>query len=434
MRRAFQALLGLLLAAALLSWAVPYVLERTAPIRIGLLHSETGPFKISEQSILEAEILAVEEINEQGGLLGGRKVVYVKADGRSDWPAHAREAERLIAVEKVSAVIGCYTSASRKSVKPVVEAANHLLIYPNAYEGLEDSPNIIYTGAAPNQHIIPAVKWSYDRLKARRYFLAGSDHIWPRGVNATVKDYLNALGAEVVGEEYLLLDSVNVGPLVAKIKETRPDVILSTVTGKTNFPFYTKLAAVGLGPDHLPVVAFGIGEEELRTFPVKDMTGDYTAWNYFQSLDVEANRKFVEKFKARYGRDRVVSDAIAMAYNSVRLWAQAVEEGQTEDVATVRRLIAHQSLIAPGGVVSIDPETRHTWRRVYIGRIRHDGQFDIVWTSGAPVRPIPYPKTRSRHEWDAFLQELNKRWGGQWTNPARDKPSNAFLARREADS
>ena len=423
MRRMFVPLLGLLCCGAVLAWAVPYLVGRNAPIRIGLLHSETGPLKISEKAMIEAEILAVEEINQRGGLLGGREVVYVKADGKSDWPTFAREAARLIRVEKVSAIFGCFTSASRKSVKPVVEAANHLLVYPNAYEGLEDSPNIIYTGAAPNQHIIPAVKWSFDRLKARRYFLAGSDHIWPRGVNATVKDYLNALGALVVGEEYLLLGSMNVDALIARIKETNPDVILSTVTGDTNLPFYTKLAAAGLGPERIPVVAFGIGEEELRTFPVKDMAGDYAAWNYFQSLDLPANRAFVAKFKAKYGADRVVSDSIAMAYNSVRLWAQAVEEGQTDDVATVRRLIAHQSFIAPGGIVSIDPKTRHTWRRVYIGRIRRDGQFNIVWTSGTAVRPIPYPKTRTRREWEVFLQDLFERWGGQWTNPAKAKPA-----------
>ena len=164
-------------------------------------------------------------------------------------------------------IFGCWTSASRKGVKRVVEQHHHLLIYPNAYEGLEQSPNIVYTGAAPNQHIIPAVKWTYDNLKARKYFLAGSDHIWSRGVAAVVKECLQALGAEAVGEEYLLMGTTTVDPLIAQIKQAKPDVILSTVTGDTNVPFYQKLAAAGLGPKQVPVVAFGVAEQELRAFP-----------------------------------------------------------------------------------------------------------------------------------------------------------------------
>ena len=242
------------------------LLDRVAPIRVGLLHSETGDMANSEKSLIDAEILALEEINAQGGLLG-RRVEWVVADGQSDWLTFAREASRLIETEKVSVIFGCWTSASRKSVKPIVEKHNHLLFYPNAYEGLEQSPNIVYTGAAPNQHIIPAVKWSYDNLNARKYFLAGSDHIWSRGVHAIVNDCLRALGAEVVGEEYLLLGTSNVDALIAKIKQTRPDVILSTVTGDTNLPFYARLAAAGLGPKSVPVVAFGVAEQELRSLP-----------------------------------------------------------------------------------------------------------------------------------------------------------------------
>ena len=180
-----------------------------------------------------------------------------------------------------------------------------------------------------------------------------------------------------------------VDPLITKIKRARPNVILSTVTGETNFPFYQKLSAAGLGPKEVPVVAFGIAEEELRFFQLREMVGDYAAWNYFQSLDQPENQEFVRKFKAKYGEDRVMSDSIVMAYNSVKLWAQAVEEAETADVATVRKLIIHQSLNAPGGIISIDAETQHTWRPVYIGRIRGDGQLTIAWSSDKPVRPDP---------------------------------------------
>jgi urea transport system substrate-binding protein len=321
----------------------------------------------------------------------------------------------------VSVIFGCWASASRKTVKPIIERLDHLLFYANAYEGLEQSPNIVYTGATANQQVIPAVKWTYDRLKARRYFLAGSDYIWPHCVNAIVRDTLRALGAEVAGEEYILFGSSDVDAVIAKIQQAKPDVILSTVAGDTNLPFYRKLAESGLGPEQVPVVAFGVAEDELRQFPVRDIAGDYAAWNYFQSLDRPENREFVQKFQAQYGSDRVVSDVIATAYNSVRLWAQAVEEGQSDDVATVRKFILHQSLDAPEGIVSVDPETRHLWRSISIGRVRPDRQFEIVWSSGKAVRPIPYLSSRSRAEWDVFLSDLFRRWNNSWANPARDK-------------
>jgi urea transport system substrate-binding protein len=422
MNRLTVSTIVLALTAALLIWGGRAAVERALPIRVGLLHSNTGSMATSEKSLIDAERLAIEEINAGGGLFGRRVQEFI-ADGRSDPKVFAQEATRLIEREKVSVIFGCWTSASRKSVKPIVERHNHLLIYPNAYEGLEHSTNIVYTGAAPNQHIIPAVKWAYDHLKARKYFLAGSDHIWSRGVGAVINECLKALEVEVVGEEYLLLGARNVDSLIGKIKKAGPDVILSTVTGDTNVPFYQKLTAAGLGPKQVPVVAFGIAEEELRTLPVREMAGDYAAWNYFQSLTGQENAAFVAKFKAKYGADTVVSDAIAMAYNSIYLWAQAVKEGETADVTTVRKLIVHQSLGAPEGIVSIDPETQHAWRPASIGRIRDDGQFDLVWSTRTPVRPNPYPGSRTRAEWDQFVEGLFDRWGGNWANPAtEDQP------------
>ena len=199
---------------------------------------------ISEESMIDAEVMALKEINQSGGLLG-RQVEWVIADGRSDWPTFAREAQRLIDEEKVSVIFGCWTSASRKSVKPVVEQRSHLLIYPMAYEGLEQSPNIVYTGAAPNQQVIPAVSWCYETLKARKFFLVGSDYVWPHCVNEIIKDQLKALGAECVGESYILFGSAEVGASVEAIKKASPDVIISTVVGDSNEPFYQQLASRG---------------------------------------------------------------------------------------------------------------------------------------------------------------------------------------------
>ena len=428
MRGWLAGLIGLAIVGGLVAWAAPRLAGRLAPIRVGLLHSKTGSLAISEQSMIDAEILALEEINAQGGLLGGRPVEWVIADGRSDFPTFAREAERLIRDEKVSVIFGCWASASRKSVRPVVEQHHHLLFYPNAYEGLEESPNIVYTGAAPNQQVIPAIKWSYDHIKARKYFLAGTDYVWSHVVHAIARDYLSALGAEVVGEEYVLLGSSEVDGLVDAIKRAKPDAVISTVAGDTNRAFYRKLAEAGLGPKEVPVVAFGIAEDELRHLPVRDMVGDYAAWNYFQSLDTEANREFVRKFKARYGGDRVTSDVIAAAYNSVRLWAQAVDEAETDGVATVIKAVRRQSTNAPEGIISIDASSLHTWRPVYIGKIRGDGQFDVVWSSEKTVRPIPFPPTRPQSSWESLLEELHRSWGG-WANPGtaagRGEPSSA---------
>ena len=229
--------------------------ERDRPIVVGILHSETGPMSISEKSMIDAEVLAIEEINARGGVLG-RPIKYVIADGKSTWTEYAVQARKLIDVDKVCVIFGCWTSASRKNVKPVVEEKNHLLIYPMAYEGLELSPNIVYTGAAPNQQIIPAVKWSYDELKARRFFLVGSDYVWPHSVNAIVKDQLKALDVKLVGEEYIFFGSKDVDHVVHAIKEAKPDVILSTVVGTTNVPFYEHLRDEGIDPKITPVISF----------------------------------------------------------------------------------------------------------------------------------------------------------------------------------
>jgi urea transport system substrate-binding protein len=417
MRRWLITLLLLaILGAAVVSAALWLRGGVAPPIRVGILHSRTGPMKISEESMIDAEVMALTEINQSGGLLG-RQVEWVVADGRSDWPTFAREAERLIKDEKVSVIFGCWTSASRKSVKPVVEDNSHLLIYPMAYEGLEQSPNIVYTGAAPNQQVIPAVSWCYETLKARKFFLVGSDYIWPHCVNEIIKDQLKALGAECVGESYVLFGTDEVGDSVEAIKKANPDVIISTVVGDSNGPFYQQLHSAGIPPQRTPVLSFSIAEDELRKLPLRVMVGDYAAWDYFQSIDRPENRAFVARFKAINGADRVTSDVIEAAYNSVYLWAQAVREAESEEVAYVLKSLRRQSLNAPEGIVSVDEETQHTWRPVYVGQIRADGQFDLVRNFDKPVRPIPYPNSRSHAEWDGFLKGLYKTWGDAWAKP-----------------
>ena len=384
------------------------------PIRVGILHSLTGTMAISERSVVDATLLAIEELNDMGGILG-RRIEPVVADGKSDWPTFAKEAERLITQEKVSVVFGCWTSASRKTVKPVFEKYNHLLFYPVQYEGLEQSPNIVYLGAAPNQQIIPAVMWCMDNL-GKKFFLVGSDYVFPHTANAIITEYVKARQGEILGEEYIVLGSRDVSGTVQKILAAQPDVILNTINGDTNVAFFEELRRAGIRSDTIPVMSFSIAEHELHSMDLRQMAGDYTCWNYFQSIENELNDEFVKEFKAKYGKDRVLDDPMEAAYIGVFLWSQAVREAGSDNVNEVVRVIGRQSINAPEGIVSIDAENQHAWKTVRIGKIREDGQFDIVWTSDKPVRPRPYSGHRTKLEWEAFLNALYEGWGGNWAN------------------
>ncbi len=402
-------------AFLLLGFAATGAAPAAEPIRVGILHSLQGTMAISESAVQKATLLAIDEINRSGGILG-RPIEPVLADGKSDPDEFARQAERLIRDEKVSVVFGCWTSASRKSVKPVFEKYGNLLFYPVQYEGLEQSPNIVYTGAAPNQQVVPAVSYCLDRI-GRRVFLVGSDYVFPRTANTIIKDQLRALGGEIVGERYLPLGGKDVAGVVREIVAAKPDVILNTINGDTNIAFFQALRAAGVTPDRIPTMSFSIGETELAQMDSASMAGDYAAWNYFQSIESPENRRFVEAYRKANGPGAATSDPVEAAYFGVRLWAQAVAEAGTDDPRAIRRAIGGQGLIAPEGLVYIDNETHHTWKYVRIGRIRKDGQFDIVWESRKPVRPSPFPIFRTRREWERYLSELNAAWGGAWVNP-----------------
>src|SRR5262245_44680509 len=342
--------------------------HKTSNIRIGILHSFTGTMALSEKSLVDAVLLAVEEINNSGGI-SGRKIEPLIADGQSTSSVFAREAERLILEERVSTIFGCWTSASRKSVRPIVEKHNHLLIYPLQYEGVEESPNIVYTGAAPNQQIIPAVKWVTDHI-GNKFFLVGSDYVFPRTANAIIKDQVAALKGEIVGEEYLLLGSKDVAPIVEKIKQSKPDVIMNTINGDSNLAFFHALRQENITPDVIPTMSFSIAEEELRSMNLQEVAGNYAAWNYFQSLNNPENLNFVSRCKRRYGADRLTEDPLETAYFSVYLWAQAVAEGGNDSVKSIRNRMKDQSFKSPGGIVYVDAATLHTWKPVRIGKIR----------------------------------------------------------------
>ena len=409
-------LLLLLLACTVLALLVGLMLTREPPpIRVGVLHSLSGTMAISESAVVDATLLAIEEINAAGGL-DGRRVQPLVVDGRSDWDHFAIEAERLITEEGVAVVFGCWTSACRKTVRPVFERHDHLLVYPVQYEGLETSPNILYTGAAPNQQIIPAVKWSFDHL-GRRFFLVGSDYVFPRTANAIIRDQVTALQGEIAGEVYIPLGSTAVEETVQAILASRPAVILNSINGDSNIAFFRALRGAGITPAEIPTVSFSIAEAELPTLDIDLLVGDYAAWNYFQSLESPENRGFVARFRERYGAQRVTSDPLEAAYLGVKLWSQAVARDATSEVGIIRETVLDQSYHAPSGVVYSDPRNRHTWKTVRIGRIRADGQFQVVWDSGDPIRPEPFPAYRTRAQWQLFLDTLYRGWGGHWANP-----------------
>ena len=387
-------------------------------VRLGLLHALTGPMAISEKTMVEAELLAIEEINAAGGVLG-KRIEPVVADTASDAAATARQMEKLLTDDQVAAVVGCWTSACRKTVKPIVEQHDSLLIYPMAYEGLEISPNIIYTGAAPNQQVLPAVNWSYENL-GKRFYLTGSDYIWPHSVNAIVTDQIRALGGEVVGESYITFGSLDPSETVQKIKAAKPDVILSTVVGDSNAPFYRALREAGLSAKTAPVISFSISETELQTLPLPDIAGHYSAWCYFQTIDRPENQAFIKKFQSRYGTRRVLSDVMETAYFSVALWARGAERTKSLAPDEVGQSLEGLSFNAPEGIVSIDPYTRHTWRSFNMGQIRGDGGIEIVWSADYPIRPVPYPRSRSMKDWEGFLANLYRQWNNSWVNlPAK---------------
>jgi len=425
---ALPTLAGLAALAALGWLAADRLLVDRSPIVVGLLHSQTGPLAVSERSMIDGEVLALEEINSAGGLLG-RPVRWVIADGGSDGKNFAREAERLIRDEGVSVIVGCSTSAGRKSVLPVVESNDHLLVYPVAYEGLEQSPNVVYTGAAPNQQITPAVQWCHDALSAQRFLLVGSDSVWPRCVAAIASDQISGIGAEVVGDVSVPSGGTDVDEAVRLVVAARPDVVLCSLVGDSAIAFLGRLRAAGVQPERTPVVMFAIAEDELRSLSAADVAGHYAARCYFQSVDRPENLAFVRAFKTRYGEERTTSDAIVSAYDSVRLWAQAVREAGSADIRQVRNFLRYQSLDAPEGIIAVDPDTQHTWRPVFIGRVRPDRQFDIVWSSRTSVRPVPFPISRSRSTWIRFVDDLRRSWGGRWSNAAAGPPGTPEGAR-----
>ena len=388
--------------------AAPAAQQSAAPaapesdtIKVGILHSLSGTMSISETAVHDAELLAIEEINASGGVMGKQLEVVIE-DGASDWPTFAEKARKLLQEDEVAVVFGGWTSASRKAMLPVFEANNGLLFYPVQYEGLETSPNIFYTGATTNQQIVPAVEYLLGEGKTK-FYLLGSDYVFPRTSNLIINKQLEAAGIEAVGEEYTPLGHTEYSTVIAKIRAAEPDVVFNTLNGDSNVAFFKQLKDAGITAEDLPTISVSVAEEEITGIGADNIAGHLVAWNYFQTTDTPENVKFVSAFKAKYGENRVTDDPIEAGYFGVYLWKAAVEKAGTTDVAAVKEAAKGIQFAAPGGLVTIHNENQHVSKTVRIGSVRDDGQIDEIWNSGAPVVPDPYLDT---YAWAAGLREL----------------------------
>ena len=369
-------------------------------IKVDVLHSLSGTMSISETAVKDATLLAIEEINAAGGVLG-KQLEPVIEDGASDWPTFAEKARKLIQSDEVVVVFGGWTSASRKAMLPVFESNNGLLFYPVQYEGLETSPNIFYTGATTNQQIVPAVEYLLQEGNTK-FYLLGSDYVFPRTSNLIINKQLKAAGLEAVGEEYTPLGHTEYSTVIAKIKSADPDVVFNTLNGDSNVAFFKQLKDAGITPEDLTTVSVSVAEEEITGIGADNMMGHLVAWNYFQTTDTPENTKFVAAFKAKYGENRVTDDPIEAGYFGTYIWAKAVEKAGSTDVAAVKEAAKGLEFQAPGGLVTVHDTNQHVAKTVRIGSVRDDGQVNEIWNSGSPVVPDPYLDT---YDWAAGLRE-----------------------------
>ena len=356
-------------------------------VKLGFLNSTSGAMAISEQTVRDSLLLAIDEINADGGIMG-KQIEVVEEDGASEPTVFAEKINKLLTQDEVDAVFGGWTSASRKAMLPVVEGDNGLLFYPVQYEGLEASKNIYYTGATTNQQIIPAM----DFLKSKgvkTLFLAGSDYVFPRTANKIIKQYAKELDIEIVGEEYVPLDSDDWTTQVAKIAAAKPDFVFNTINGSSNVGFIKAYYEAGLGPDNSPIISVSIAEEEAPAMG-EDVTGQFAAWNYFQSVESPANETFIKAFQDKYGADRPTSDPMEASYVSLYLYKGMVEKAESFCVDAVNAASDGVTFDAPEGTVTVNGENHHIAKTGLIGQINAENQFDIVWNSNAPIEPDPF--------------------------------------------
>jgi urea transport system substrate-binding protein len=382
----------------LLKWTVTAAVTFTAmsamaedTIKVGVLHSLSGTMAISETTLKDTVLMMIDEQNKKGGLLG-KKLEAVVVDPASNWPLFAEKAAELLEKDKVSVVFGCWTSVSRKSVLPVFEKDNGLLFYPVQYEGEESSKNVIYTGAAPNQQAIPAVEYLMKEVGVKRWVLEGTDYVYPRTTNKILQAFLEAKGVkpEDIMVNYTPFGFSDWTSEVSKIKKFgsagKKTAVVSTINGDANVPFYKELGNQKISAEDIPVVAFSVGEEELSGLDAKPLVGHLAAWNYFMSIDTPANKEWIKKWHAfTKNPKRTFNDPMEAHVIGFQLWVKAVEKaGSTDPEKVIETLPGLSASNLTGGIATVLPN-HHITKPVYIGEIRADGQFDVVWKTAKEV-------------------------------------------------
>ena len=374
-------------------------------IKVGILHSLSGTMAISETALKETALMTIAEINAKGGVLG-KQLEPVVVDPASNWPLFAEKARQLLTQDKVAVTFGCWTSVSRKSVNPVFKELNGLLFYPVQYEGEELEKNVFYTGAAPNQQAIPAVEYlmSKDGGSAKRFVLLGTDYVYPRTTNKILRAFLKSKGiadADIM-EDYTPFGHSDYQTIIAKIKkfasEGKKTAVISTINGDSNVPFYKELGNAGLKATDVPVVAFSVGEEELRGVDTKPLVGHLAAWNYFQSVKNPTNDAFIKMYKDWAVKQKlpnaatvVTNDPMEATYVGIHMWKQAVEKAKSTDVDKVIAAMGGQTFKAPSCFeIKMDEKNHHLHKPVLIGEVKADGQFNVVWKTKGPVKAAPW--------------------------------------------
>ena len=370
------------------------------PIKVGVMYSTTGTIAIVEKSLQDATFLALEQINTNTGPwegngegIEGRKIQKVVVNPDSNWDLYNQMSKRLIDEDQVVSVLGCYTSASRKSVLPVFEAKDSILYYPVYYEGNECSSNVFYTGAAPNQQITDSIPYCYENFGPKGFFV-GSDYIYPKESNRIAKAELEQAGGQVVGDEYSPLGTTEFITIINKIKQAKPDFVLSNLVGDSIPAFYRQYKDAGITADQIPIMAYPTTEEEIQAMGPEYAEGHFTSFNYFQSVDTPENQAFVEQFKEKFGQNRVTNGVMEAAYFQTFFMAQAMrdllKEGKEINTKTLREATRGQVFAAPQGMVQVDANNYHTYLYSRIGKWDADGQAEIVFATPAAVKPIAW--------------------------------------------
>ncbi|WP_102222974.1 urea ABC transporter substrate-binding protein [Acidimangrovimonas sediminis] len=378
---------GLLTGALLATAAFSVGAHAEGTVKVGVLQSLSGTMAISEVTVKNAEMMAIDEINAAGGVMG-KKIVPVVEDGASDPAIFAQKATKLIQDDKVATVFGGWTSASRKAMLPVFQRTKNLLWYPVQFEGNECSPNIMYSGAQPNQQIVPSLKWA-EKAGYKKYFLIGSDYVFPRTANLILKKHIAKDGLKTVGEQYVPLGGTDFSAVIAKIQAAKPDIIFNTLNGDSNVSFFKQMAAAGMSPEKLPVMSFSIGEQEAQAMGTKLVQDSFAGWNYFESLPGAANKKFVADYQAKFGKNAAITDPMVHGYLDVYAWKAAVEKAKSFNPDKVRAAAVGLKIASPMGDVHF-AQNQSLVQTAYVGKLQPDGQFKIEWKSDGAIQPDPY--------------------------------------------